>query len=76
MRRDYRAESFGLGHGVRVSRDGTELDQAKVFLPSPKEFAGPADPDGQRGLRHFYDTHQPKDPKGKHLRPGLDPKRV
>jgi len=73
-RRDYVGEGVGIGQGVRVSRDGTMLDQAKVFLPSPKEFSGEGDPDGQKGLRKFYDEHRPKDNKGKHVRPGLEVK--
>ena len=64
MKRDYRAESVGVGSGVRVSRDGTNLDQARLFLPDNSEFAGPGDPDGKKGAREWLDTHQPKESGG------------
>ncbi len=64
MGRDYRAESVGIGAGVRVSRTGTNLDQARLFLPDNSEFAGPGDPDGKKGAREWLDTHQPKESSG------------
>lgn len=63
--RDYRAESFGVGVGVRVSRDGTVRDQARLFLPGNDEFKGPDDPDGTKGAREWLESHQPKE-KGGH----------
>lgn len=62
--RDYRAESVGIGTGVRVSRTGTNLDQARLFLPGNEEFKGPGDPDGKKGAREWLDTHQPKESGG------------
>lgn len=64
LRRDYRAESVGVGSGVRVSRTGTNLEQARLFLPDNREFAGPGDPDGKKGAREWLDTHQPKESGG------------
>lgn len=64
MRRDYRAEGVGLGSGIKVSRDGTVLDQARLFLPDNDEFAGPGDPDGTKGAREWLESHQPKESKG------------
>lgn len=64
MVRDYRAEGVGVGAGVRVSRDGTNLDQARLFLPDNSEFAGPGDPDGKKGAREWLDSHEPKEAGG------------
>ncbi len=55
---------FGIGSGVRVSRDGTARDMGELFLPSNEEFAGPGDPDGTKGLRQWHETHQPKEGAG------------
>lgn len=59
MIRDYKAEDVGLGSGTRVSRDGTNLEQARLFLPGNDEFVGPGDPDGKKGAREWLDNHQP-----------------
>lgn len=64
MTRDYKAESVGIGAGVKVSRDGTSLDQARLFLPSNDEFKGPGDEDGKKGARKWLDDHAPKEPGG------------
>ena len=63
LRRDYKAEGFGIGSGVKVSRDGTIKDQAKLFLPDNKDFAGPSDPDGTKGMREWRENHTPKGAK-------------
>lgn len=60
MRRDYAAEGVGIGSGVRVSRDGTVADQARLFLPDNDDFKGPGDPDGTRGAREWHEINQPK----------------
>lgn len=57
--RDYRAENVGIGTGVRVSRTGTVRDQANLFLPTNKDFRGPGDPDGTKGMRAWHDRFQP-----------------
>jgi hypothetical protein len=64
MGRDYQREAVGIGSGVRVSRDGTESDINKLFLPGNDEFVGPGDPDGTKGMREWHDTHQPKEGAG------------
>jgi hypothetical protein len=63
--RDYHAEGVGIGSGVRVSRDGTLREQAELFLPTNRDFAGPDDPDGRKGAREWLETHAPKHPGGK-----------
>lgn len=62
--RDWRREAVGVGAGVRVSRDGTDHERARLFLPSNDEFKGPDDPDGTKGMREWHDTHQPKESTG------------
>lgn len=59
MVRDYRAENVGVGSGVRVSRDGTVRDQARLMLPTNDDFKGPGDPDGTKGMRRWHDRFQP-----------------
>lgn len=60
LARDYRAEAVGVGSGVRVSRDGTLRDQARLFLPTNDEFKGPGDPDGTKGMRAWHDRFEPR----------------
>lgn len=59
-RRDYRAEAVGIGSGVKVSRDGTKLDQARLFLPDNSDFKGPGDPDGTKGMRDWHESFEPR----------------
>ena len=70
MRRDYRAEGVGLGTGVKVSRSGTDADSAALFLPSNKDYAGPSDPDGQKGMRAWRERHGPRDTNKRPFWPG------
>lgn len=70
MNRDYRAEAVGIGSGVRVSRTGTAADQAALFLPTNKDFAGPGDPDGKKGMREWRDSHVPKSGNKRPFWPG------
>lgn len=56
--RDYRAESVGFNAAALANarkREGTE----KLFLPSRRDFAGPRDPDGSKGLKEWKDRHAP-----------------
>jgi len=76
MRRDYGAEGVGLGSGVKVSRDGLVADQAALFLPSNKDYAGPGDPDGNKGMRKWRDSHGPRDTNSKPHWPGQVNKEV
>ena len=63
MRRDYRAEAVGLGSGVRVSRDGTNYDRARLFLPSNEDLATDEDPTGRKGAAEWLERFQPETSK-------------
>jgi hypothetical protein len=76
MRRDYATENVGVGSGVRVSRDGTNKDIDRLFMPDNKDFAGPGDPDGYKGMRNWRETHLPKDDNYKPRWPGEVEKKV
>jgi len=52
--------------GARAVRD--------KFLPTARDFAGPADPDGTKGLQEWGDTHEPKNGNSKPMYPDI-PKR-
>lgn len=69
MRRDYQTERAGIGSGVRVSRDGTNRDQADIFLPTARELASPDDPDGSKGIKKWNDEHDPKPGNSAPVRP-------
>lgn len=71
--RDYRSEAVGVGAGVRVSRDGTQADQARLILPDNKDFKGPGDPDGTKGMRKWHSQFQPK---ADNPRPAQTPGRI
>lgn len=73
VRRDYQAEAVGLGSGVKMSRDGTLGDQARMFLPEAKDFAKPGDPDGIKGLNNWNETHGPRPTNNKPRRPDRPP---
>lgn len=74
--RDYRAEAVGLGHGVKVSRDGTLADQKRLFLPDNDEFKGPGDPDGKKGMREWHENFAPKADNPRPVNVGEIEKRV
>lgn len=75
-RRDYRTEGVGVGSGVRVSRDGLIADQARDFLPTNEEMAGPGDPDGTTGIREWREQHAPQDDNTKPYWPGTVERKV
>jgi hypothetical protein len=60
--RDYQAEAVGHSIGnLRAEREqGSKAAYDRLFLPSNKDFAGPGDPDGKKGMRDWRNTHQPK----------------
>lgn len=74
--RDYRAEAVGVGSGVRVSRDGTVQDQARLMLPTNNDFRGPGDPDGTKGMRAWHDRFQPAADNPRPVKVGEIDKRV
>jgi hypothetical protein len=73
MMRDYRAENVGVGSGVRVSRDGTVAEQARLILPDNAQFKGPGDPDGTKGMREWHEKFQPS---ADNPRPAQTPGRI
>jgi hypothetical protein len=78
MVRDYRAEGVGVAvQQLKNEREagGTKAHDA-LFLPTNKDFAGPGDPDGTKGMRQWRDTHQPKAGNSKPRWPGEVDKKV
>jgi hypothetical protein len=74
--RDYKAEGVGVNVAMlRDTRDGTSAYD-RVFLPDNKDFAGPKDPDGTKGMREWRDTHQPRDTNHAPRWPGTVEKKV
>lgn len=73
MVRDYRAD-VPVAAIANLRRE-RELGGAKaardLFLPTAKDFAGPSDPDGQKGIRDWADRHQPRDGNTKPLWPDM-----
>lgn len=68
---------FGVGSGVKVSRDGTDHELAELFLPNNDEFISPSDPDGTKGMRNWHETHRPKEGAGdRSLVPGRIDRKV
>lgn len=78
MVRDYRSE--GVGIAVQQLRDernaGGRKDYDNLFLPDNKDFQGPGDPDGNKGMRQWREEHQPKDTNKRPRWPGEVDKRV
>lgn len=49
--------------GSRAMRD--------LFLPTARDFQSPTDPDGQRGLRDWAESHAPREGNAKPLWPEM-----
>ena len=76
--RDYRAEGVNDGASAKLKREREGKGDAYMrdqFLPTAKDYAGPGDPDGSKGLREWNDTHGPREGNKNPLRPEV-PKRV
>lgn len=60
--RDYRSENVGVAvQQLKNEREhGGTKGYDSLFLPTNKDFAGPGDPDGTKGMRQWRDEHQPK----------------
>lgn len=73
MSRDYRAEGVGATGLVQLKRErdiGGREAYRDQFLPTAKDYAGPGDPDGEKGIRQWNDEHQPhSSASGAPLRP-------
>ena len=74
IKRDWRAEAVGIGSGVRESRrEHTASGYRDLFLPTADDFAGePGDPDGQKGLREWAETHGPAESNKRPLYPEME----
>lgn len=59
--RDYQAEAVGIGiTQLKREREHPKEEYMAKFLPSNKDFVGPNDPDGKKGMRQWREEHQPK----------------
>jgi hypothetical protein len=62
LRRDYRGEGVGFNTAtLKKERDFGVRAHKDMFLPTAKDFAGPADPEGTKGIREWAEEHKPKD---------------
>jgi hypothetical protein len=71
--RDYRAEAVGVQVlGLKRERErGGASAVRDMFLPTAKDFAGPTDPDGSKGLRQWGEEHAPKSGNKRPLYPDI-----
>jgi hypothetical protein len=74
--RDYRAEAVGFATAsLAHEREFGMRSHQDQFLPSAKDYAGPSDPDGQKGLRAWRESVTPKSENKRPATPsGLDKK--
>jgi hypothetical protein len=71
MKRDYRAEAAGV-QTLQLKREretGGSSAVRDLFLPTAKDYAGPSDPDGSKGIREWNDTHDAAPSNKRPLRP-------
>ena len=77
LKRDYKSENVGAAL-VQLKRErerGGPSAVRDLFLPTAKDFQGPGDPDGAKGLRTWADEHEPKMGNKKPLYPEGIPRR-
>jgi hypothetical protein len=60
LRRDYRRDSPQLNI-VNLKRTNAVSYDETDFLPTAEDFASPEDPDGEKGLRRWNETHIPRE---------------
>lgn len=75
LRRIY---DVNFGNGVEIRRErerGGASAVRDLFLPTRKDFEGPGDPDGGKGLRAWADEHDPKPGNKNPLYPADIPRR-
>lgn len=58
MVRDWKRENVGVAV-VNLKAERERGDIARTLLPTKQDFAGPGDPDGEKGLRAWRDEHAP-----------------
>ena len=60
MTRNYKADSPQLAiSGLKRERDPNYRDS--LFLPDADMYKSPTDPEGQKGLKKWHETHRPSD---------------
>ena len=63
-KRSYKDERKGIS-GLALDRmvdDKTRQGyDPRMFLPTKKDFAGPTDPEGEKGMNEWMETHVPAD---------------
>jgi hypothetical protein len=75
--RDYKAENAGIAvEGLKREREHSKDEYAAKFLPSNKDFASAADPEGKKGMAKWRDEHAPADSNKKPYWPGETEKRT
>lgn len=77
MRRDYKRDGVQATGMVQMKNDRENGGStSELFLPSNSEFAGPGDPDGNKGMRDWRDSVKPTDDNRKPRWPGSVDKKV
>lgn len=72
FRRNWMAEGVGLGNITELRKDREGNGAAALrdrFLPSTADFASPADPDGEKGMRTWLEEHGPRETNKRPLYP-------
>jgi hypothetical protein len=73
--RDYRAEAVGFSTAsLAHAREFDMQSHRDQFLPTPADYAGPDDPDGQKGLREWRESVSPKAGNKRPAEPDIDKK--
>ena len=72
--RCYRCENKNLGGIVEMKKERDPGYDPTLFLPTKKDFKGPNDPDGEKGMNAWMERHRPADTSnGKKM---LDPRKL
>lgn len=59
--RFYRAEGKRLNGMAQMKMERDPSYDPTLFLPTKKDFAGPGDPDGEKGMNQWMEDHRPAD---------------
>jgi len=69
MLRDFRADAPLLN--LNELRKTSHPDYSdSLFLPSTKDYESPSDPTGEKGMKEWVETHQPREGNTKAKAPG------
>lgn len=64
MKRDYRSDVPVFGNRVEMAREreaGGASAMRDLFLPTNDDYKGPADPDGNKGMKQWREEHSPRE---------------